>query len=512
MEAIHLRYTLLLFVLAIDLKAQQGFNHKLQLSTGHTSFTNIVAHNDTLSIIGVVLDAPFSTSTQNIVFLQLDTFGNLLNKRVIQDSWGDDLVLSLNYGFIRTKKGGFALVGTPFYRQAGFVMRLDERGNKVSYVDNVDTISKVIRHQQILEIETGFMVFGERQISDFSVGVFLAKTDSIGNVEWEKWYGVPGINRTVNSVQKLNDNLFLVAGSHGKDSNGQTWYHSLIFAIDSLGNVLWEFKGPKNEESSARGIAPTPNGGFIYGAGSYEPISQNEFASNIHLVCRDSNMNLLWEVFPTPTDYYINTFMDVQPSPDGTWLALGNWPPPVTPPGGINYLAGGLIKVNPLGDTLWNQIFTGYPEHPIGTFSNTGGMAVLPSGSIVVVGETYTYWPQQSTYAGWVIKISPDGCVDTLLCATSPAHEPLGEAAVPVYRAYPNPSTGLFQVMVQNAPANALNFKVFDAAGRLVRSAFAGSTGTAFSQTLDLTDLPAGLYLLQISDGQHVGALRLAKM
>ncbi|MFN4253865.1 MAG: reprolysin-like metallopeptidase [Saprospiraceae bacterium] len=75
----------------------------------------------------------------------------------------------------------------------------------------------------------------------------------------------------------------------------------------------------------------------------------------------------------------------------------------------------------------------------------------------------------------------------------------------------PNPSTGLFQISVQNAPANALNFKVFDAAGRLVRSEFAGSTGTTFSQTLDLTDLPAGLYLLQISDGQSVGALRLAK-
>lgn len=70
----------------------------------------------------------------------------------------------------------------------------------------------------------------------------------------------------------------------------------------------------------------------------------------------------------------------------------------------------------------------------------------------------------------------------------------------------PNPSFGLFEVVLKKSHINPLQFSVFDESGRLLRS-FALETDT---KTLDLTDLPSGIYLLRIAEGRNTGFMRLA--
>ena len=66
---------------------------------------------------------------------------------------------------------------------------------------------------------------------------------------------------------------------------------------------------------------------------------------------------------------------------------------------------------------------------------------------------------------------------------------------------YPNPTTGLIQI----SDATAERVDVFDNMGRLVQT-----YGQA-TQELDLTSLPAGLYILKMHVGEEVISARVIK-
>ena len=73
----------------------------------------------------------------------------------------------------------------------------------------------------------------------------------------------------------------------------------------------------------------------------------------------------------------------------------------------------------------------------------------------------------------------------------------------------PNPGSGLFRLLVKNAP-DALHAEVLDATGRSLRAVDFAPNGGSFTTLLDLTDLPQGIYALRLTDGRHSGALRLS--
>ncbi|MFN0037030.1 MAG: T9SS type A sorting domain-containing protein [Saprospiraceae bacterium] len=70
----------------------------------------------------------------------------------------------------------------------------------------------------------------------------------------------------------------------------------------------------------------------------------------------------------------------------------------------------------------------------------------------------------------------------------------------------PNPSGGIVQIWTGKPLTEKLEIALFDATGRRIRD-FQMETPAL---TLDLTDLPTGFYALRISEGQKVGAVRLA--
>jgi hypothetical protein len=77
---------------------------------------------------------------------------------------------------------------------------------------------------------------------------------------------------------------------------------------------------------------------------------------------------------------------------------------------------------------------------------------------------------------------------------------------------FPNPSAGLFQFTMNQAPAT-LRAEVFDATGRSIRLLdFTPTNGGEFSASIDLQDFPQGIYLLRLTDGTSWGSVRLSVM
>lgn len=75
----------------------------------------------------------------------------------------------------------------------------------------------------------------------------------------------------------------------------------------------------------------------------------------------------------------------------------------------------------------------------------------------------------------------------------------------------PNPGTGYYLLVLNQAPAGVLRTDVFDAGGRLVLQQKHEPTQPQYSAPLDLTGFPAGTYTLRLVSGNQVGAVRVVK-
>ncbi|MBN8682996.1 MAG: proprotein convertase P-domain-containing protein [Chitinophagales bacterium] len=73
----------------------------------------------------------------------------------------------------------------------------------------------------------------------------------------------------------------------------------------------------------------------------------------------------------------------------------------------------------------------------------------------------------------------------------------------------PNPGSGLFRLQLEQAPAN-LQLSLLNLQGQRLYQEFFEANSASFNTSLDFRHLPAGMYLLQVSDGRRSMVLRLA--
>ncbi len=103
----------------------------------------------------------------------------------------------------------------------------------------------------------GYIIVGFTSVTSTNLDVWVVKTDSIGNIEWENEYGGSNEDRAY-SVLQTNDNGYILVGdSHSDDGDvnvhyGNTVYPDIwIIKTDSIGNIMWEKSyGGTNEEEA----------------------------------------------------------------------------------------------------------------------------------------------------------------------------------------------------------------------------------------------------------------------
>ena len=73
----------------------------------------------------------------------------------------------------------------------------------------------------------------------------------------------------------------------------------------------------------------------------------------------------------------------------------------------------------------------------------------------------------------------------------------------------PNPGSGMFQLMMANAP-DALHVDVVELTGKILHRLDFNPGNGNFQTQIDLQNLPQGIYLLRLTDGVRTGALRVS--
>lgn len=84
----------------------------------------------------------------------------------------------------------------------------------------------------------------------------------------------------------------------------------------------------------------------------------------------------------------------------------------------------------------------------------------------------------------------------------------LNESEMSQFNIYPNPSNGIFTIDMQ-AKSNSVAYRIYSLDGKMIANQKINSNGSKINQTVNISHLPAGTYIIKIVDGNNVNSSKL---
>jgi len=195
----------------------------------------------------------------------------------------------LGYSVQQTTDGGYIIVGT-------WLIKTDSEGNEEWINENINGRSVQ------LTTDGGYIITGS-----YDGDVELIKTDSEGNEEWNQTFG--GSNNDFgHSVQQTTDGGYIITGGTESFGNGEddVW----LIKTDSEGNEEWNQTFGGSEDDRGNSVQQTTDGGYVI-TGSTRSFGNGDY--DVWLIKTDSNGNLETStIVGLPTKY---TLLQPYPNP-----------------------------------------------------------------------------------------------------------------------------------------------------------------------------------------------------
>ncbi len=200
--------------------------------------------------------------------------------------------------------------------------------------------------------------------------LLMLKTDVNGNIQWSKTYGGTS-NDMATDVKETPDGGFIVAG--WTQSFGAAGYDFWVLKTDSNGNVIWEKRFGGNGDDQAWSVSVDSDAYFIVGG-------TNSFGAgltDLWAIKLDLNGNIIWQKtygslgHDAPPGLYSEYVAKGLIDQNGNYLISGN-------SDGVGHGASDiyLAKLNPLnGNIIWQYAYGDTDEESSWSFveSPTGG-------------------------------------------------------------------------------------------------------------------------------------------
>jgi hypothetical protein len=304
--------------------------------TGDDRFSFIQKIPDGYAIVGRYSD--------DLWLVKINENGDIIWQRTFGGSKSD-----YAWGLWQTEDNGFVISGdtesfTPMDTYQMWLIKTDENGieqwNQTYGGENYFSEGKKVCQTA----DGGYLLIGSTWLLDEWCDIFMVKTDSDGDVEWEKAFefDLPSISI---SIAQTSEGHFLISGSSGELFKGCM---ALLIQVDINGNLIMEKQyGNRFLLDSFWSAIPTTDGGYI-GTGSrlgifpFLNINLPWFPvwSKICVMKVDSDGNPVWGGSP-PGD---GVGRSIQQASDGGYIIsgyTGNFP---------NYKDGVLFKIDSEGN------------------------------------------------------------------------------------------------------------------------------------------------------------------
>lgn len=256
------------------------------------------------------------------------------------------------YAVVQTNDGGFAVAGYTSSFGAGgkdvYLVRTDSLGNEL-WTRTFGGAQDDEGYSLLQTADGGFLIAGVS--SSFTSGsrdVWLVRTNASGAMLWSRNIGGFGSDGAW-SVKQSSDGGYIVAGwtfSYGPGAVGNAW----LVKTDSSGNLQWQKPFGGTGVDRAHDVCQTVDGG--YAAAGYTS-SSGSGLDDLYLIRTDSIGNELWTrtIGGSGRDYGQSI---AQSTADGGFLIAG-----YTLSFGAGSEDAWFVKTDPNGNMLWNKTVGG---------------------------------------------------------------------------------------------------------------------------------------------------------
>jgi hypothetical protein len=297
---------------------------------------------------------------------------------------------------VQTGDGGYAIAGQTYSFGAGdsdfWLVKVDSSGsiqwNRTYGQTTADVAASVIQTSG-----GGYVLAGYLTDSNASRDLWFVKTDSFGNMQWNRTYGGAGYDYA-NSVVQTSDGGYALAGtsdSFSDDMSSEFW----LVKTDLNGNVEWNKTYAEQKSNSAQSVIQTSEGGYTLAGHTARGIVDTP---DVWVINVDSDGNMEWDVTWAPTEPALTNSM-IQTS-DGGYAVTG-WTSSLKGfPGLSSYMF--LIKVDVNGNIQWNSTYEGLGD-------NNDLFAVqTDDGGYALAGTTRSSY-ENAYYDIWFAKVDAEG-------------------------------------------------------------------------------------------------------
>ncbi|MCK4252526.1 T9SS type A sorting domain-containing protein [candidate division WOR-3 bacterium] len=331
-------------------------------------------------------------------------------------------------------------------------------------------------------VDGGYIIAG--YTTTFGTGVFavyVIKTDSSGNSQWERTYGGADFDHGF-SVQETSDNGFIIAGS--TNSFGAGGDDAYLIKTDSNGDTLWtKTYGGAGDEFSFSGLQAADGGYIITGYTS----SFGAGGIDVYVVKTDENGDTLWtKTYGGTQDDWGNS---IQETDDSGYIIVGG-----TRSFGADNDDAYIIKIDSSGNALWTKVFGGT------SYDNFNSVQQTTDLGYIACGYTLSFGPGNGGV--WLMRFEPDtfGIEEMQYTNSKIVHLVV----------YPNPIYKECNIEYNMSQKTNVNISVFDVVGRLIEEVInENQNAGVYRKTFDMTDLPQGVYFIRLSTEKITEAIKI---
>jgi hypothetical protein len=289
---------------------------------------------------------------------------------------------------VLTSDGGYAVVTW----LDGSLTKIDSQGN-VQWNKTYATFTNAYTSSVIQVIDGGFAIagYGDHPLYG-TTEARLVKTDSNGDLLWNKTYGGPNTGNFVRSIIQADDGGYALAGS----KRGDMW----LAKTDSNGNFQWEEMygdGGENLEGCSS-IVRTSDGGYLLAGYTASSGAGDE---DCWVVKVNSQGNVQWEKAYGTSGR--DRFTSATQARTGGYVLVGTTDI-------LRDFAGVIIKLSSSGELEWEKSFAGDNTPESVTVASDGGyiFAGFKGDPNSRDSKVWKGDPNSRDSEVWAVKISPD--------------------------------------------------------------------------------------------------------
>lgn len=114
---------------------------------------------------------------------------------------------------------------------------------------------------------------------------------------------------------------------------------------------------------------------------------------------------------------------------------------------------------------------------------------------LITAGTTYTYYVKAKNSVGTINNMNGTQSVTATNCAAKISEETNNETELLLY---PNPTDGIFNLNIKNNKSNTITYSIFDNTGKRISNAEIKTSENSVNEQINISNLPVGIYFVQI--------------